>query len=79
MKGRQCQQRPGQKEVEVETEEINHELGSFTSTSRTGSSPPRGGGGGGGGGGGPLLSHLVPPLDPAAGEQKRSAWSMIAP
>ena len=29
--------------------------------------------------GGPPLSHLVPPPNPATGEEKRSAWSRIAP
>ena len=29
--------------------------------------------------GSPLLPHLVPPPGPTVGEQKRSAWSRIAP
>ena len=56
----------GQKEVEVETEEINHELGSSPPLPPPQEQDPHPSGG-------PLLSHLEPPPDPAAGEQKRSA------
>ena len=72
IKGHECQRVLGPKEVEEEMEEINLEFGS---------SPPL-----------PppqkqdhllsgdrLLPHLVPPPGPAAGGEKRSAWSRIAP
>ena len=60
----------GEKEVEVETEEINQELGSSLSLPPPQEQDPLPSGG-------PLLPHPVPPPDPAAGEQKRSAWSRI--
>ena len=56
MKGRQCQQGPGQKEVEVETKEINHELGSSPPLPPPLEQDPHPSGG-------PLVSHLVPPPD----------------
>ena len=56
----------------METEEINHDLGSsppLTPPLEQDLYPS----------GGPLLSHLVPPPDPAARGEKKSAWSRIAP
>ena len=58
-KGRQCQQRLGQKEVEME--EINLELGSSSPlppSQEQDPLPPVG----------PLLPPLLPPPDPTAGE-----------
>ena len=56
----------------METEEINQELGSSPSLPPPQEPDPHPSGG-------PLLSHLVPPPDPAARGQKRSAWSRISP
>ena len=56
----------------MESEEINQELGSSPPLPPPQEQDPLPSGG-------PLLSHLVPTSDPAAGEQKKSAWSRIAP
>ena len=56
----------------METEEINQELGSSPSLPPPQEQDPLPSGG-------PLIPHPVPPPDPATGEQKRSAWSRIAP
>ena len=56
----------------MEMEEINQELGSSPPLRPPREQDPLPSGG-------PLLPHLVPPPDPTAGEQKRSAWSRIAP
>ena len=72
MKGRQCQQGLGPKEVEEEMEEMNLALGSsqpLPPPQEQDPLPSRG----------PLLPHLVPPPDPAIGGEKRSAWLRIAP
>ena len=72
MKGRQCQQGLGPKEVEEEMEEMNLELGSsppLPPPQEQNHLPL----------GDPLLPHMVPPPNPAAGGEKRSAWTRIAP
>ena len=61
-KGRQCQQGLGQREVEVEMEEINQELGSsppLPPPHEQDHLPSVG----------PLLPHLLHPPGPAVGEQ----------
>ena len=70
-KDRQCQQGLRQREVEVEMEEINQELGSSPPLPPPQEQDPLPSVG-------PLLPHLQPPPSPATGEQKRSAWSRIA-
>ena len=56
----------------METEEINHELGSSPPLTPPLEQDPHPSGG-------PLLSHLVHPPDPTAGGEKRSVRSRIAP
>ena len=76
MKGQECQQGLGPKEVEEEVEEEMEEM-NLALCSSTPLPPPqeqdhlpsRD----------PLLPHLVPSPCPAIGEEKRSAWSRIAP
>ena len=65
-KGRQCQQGLGKREVEVEMEEINQELGSSPPLPPPQEHDPLPSVG-------PLLPHLLYPPGPTAGEQKRSA------
>ena len=66
MKGQQCQQGLGQREVEVEIEEINQELGSSPPLPPPQDQDPLPSVG-------PLLPPLLPPPGPTTGEQKRSA------
>ena len=61
-KGRQCQHGRGQREVEVEMEEINQELGSSPPLPPPQGQDPLPSVG-------PLLPHLLHPSGPATGEQ----------
>ena len=65
-KGRHCQQGLGQREAEVEMEEINQEPGSSLPLPPPQEQDPLPSVG-------PLLPHLLHPPGPAARKQKRSA------
>ena len=64
MKGQECQQGLGLKEVEEEVEEKNLALGSSPPLPQEQDHLPSGD---------PQLPHLVPPPGPTAGREKRSA------